>query len=199
VDLPPYDAAVLTREAALLRQWWLPGATGATPPPDLVTEFDGLVAQATAAVGPARDVLVLRDYHADNLIWLPRRRGIARVGLLDYQDALAARRDTSAELREAMVARYLGCRPGLDAEAFRAAYSVLGAQRNLKIVGIFARLALRDAKPHYLDLIPRVWGHLMRDLSHPALTPLAAWVARHVPAPEPATLARVAAIARAAK
>jgi aminoglycoside/choline kinase family phosphotransferase len=216
VDLPPYDAAVLAREAALLREWWVPAATGATPSQGFAAEFDGLVAQATAVVGPARDVLVLRDYHADNLIWLPRRRGIARVGLLDYQDALAghaaydlmslledARRDTSAELREAMIARYLarylGCRPGLDGQEFRAAYSVLGAQRNLKIVGIFARLALRDAKPRYLDLIPRVWGHLMRDLSHPALTPLAGWVARHVPAPEPATLAHVAAIARAAE
>ena len=216
LELPPYDATVLAREAALLCEWWLPAAAGAPPPPDLAAEFDGFVAEATAeataAVEPARDVLVLRDYHADNLIWLPRRRGIARVGLLDYQDALAghaaydlmslledARRDTPAELRQAMIARYLGCRPGLDAQAFRAAYSALGAQRNLKIVGIFARLAIRDAKPRYLDLIPRVWGHLMRDLSHPALTPLAGWVARHVPAPEPATLARVAAIARAAK
>ncbi len=212
VDLPPYDAAVLAREAALVREWWLPAATGATPSPDLTAEFDGLVAQATAAVEPVRDVLVLRDYHADNLIWLPRRAGIARVGLLDYQDALAghaaydlmslledARRDTSAELREAMIGRYLGRRPEVDAEAFRAAYSALGAQRNLKIVGIFARLAIRDRKPRYLDLIPRVWGHLMRDLAHPALTPLAGWVARHLPPPEAATLARVAAAAKAAQ
>jgi hypothetical protein len=211
VGLPPYDAAVLAREAALVREWWLPAATGAPPPPDLAAEFDGLVREATAAVDATRDVLVLRDYHADNLIWLPRRAGIARVGLLDYQDALAghaaydlmslledARRDTSDELQEAMIARYLGCRPELDRHAFRAAYSALGAQRNLKIVGIFARLAIRDGKPRYLDLIPRVWGHLMRDLSHPALAPLAGWVARHVPPPEPAALARVAAVAGAA-
>jgi aminoglycoside/choline kinase family phosphotransferase len=206
VGLPPYDAAVLAREAALVREWWLPAASGATPSPGLGAEFDGLVAEATAAVAPVRGVLVLRDYHADNLIWLPRRAGSARVGLLDYQDALAghgaydlmslledARRDTSADLREAMIGRYLDRRPGLDAEAFRAAYSALGAQRNLKIVGIFARLAIRDGKPRYLDLIPRVWGHLMRDLDHPALAPLAAWVARHLPPPETAALARVAA------
>jgi hypothetical protein len=131
--------------------------------------------------------------------------------LLDYQDALAghaaydlmslledARRDTSPELREAMIARYLGRRSEVDAEAFRAAYSALGAQRNLKIVGIFARLAIRDGKARYLDLIPRVWGHLMRDLAHPALVPLAGWVARHLPPPEPPTLTRVAAVARGA-
>ena len=212
VDLPPYDAAVLAREAALVCEWWLPAASGETPSPDLAAEFDGLVAEATAAVEPVREVLVLRDYHGDNLIWLPQRKGIARVGLLDYQDALAghaaydlmslledARRDTSADLREAMIGRYLGRRPELDPEAFRAAISALGAQRNLKIVGIFARLAIRDAKPRYLDLIPRVWGHLMRDLADPALAPLAAWVARHLAAPEPATLARVAAVARAAQ
>ncbi len=212
VVLPPYDAAVLAREAALVREWWLPAASGDAPSPELAAEFDGLVAQATAAVEPVRDVLVLRDYHADNLIWLPQRAGIARVGLLDYQDALAghaaydlmslledARRDTSPDLQEAMIARYLGRRPALDGEAFRAAISALGAQRNLKIVGIFARLAIRDGKPRYLDLIPRVWGHLMRDLADPALAPLAGWVARHLPPPEPATLARVAAVARAAQ
>ena len=214
VALAPYDAAVLAREAALVREWWLPAASGEAPSPELAAEFDGLVADlfggATALAEPVRDVLVLRDYHADNLIWLPQRKGVARAGLLDYQDALAghaaydlmslledARRDTSPELREAMIGRYLGHRPELDAEAFRAAISSLGAQRNLKIVGIFARLAIRDAKRRYLELIPRVWDHLMRDLEHPALAPLARWVARHLAPPEPATLARVAAVARA--
>lgn len=206
--LAPYDAAVLGREAALVRQWWIPAATGAPLSPDLGAEFDGLLAAATAQVAGAQEVLVLRDYHADNLVWLPERRGAARVGLLDYQDALGghpaydlvslledARRDTSDELREAMLGHYLARRAGLDEAAFRAAYAALGAQRNLKIIGIFARLAIRDGKPRYLAMIPRVWGHLMRDLAHPALGPLAAWVARHVPPPEPATLARVAAAA----
>ncbi|HSF94252.1 MAG TPA: phosphotransferase [Thermohalobaculum sp.] len=204
LPLPPYDAAVLAREAALVREWWMPAA-GTEVPTDLAAEFDALAAQATAAVAGAREVLVLRDYHAENLIWLPRRQGPARVGLLDYQDALAghpaydlvslledARRDTSAELRQAMIARYLA-RHGTAPEAFRAVYAALGAQRNLKIVGIFARLAIRDLKPRYLDLIPRVWGHLVADLAHPDLAPLRKWVARHVPVPDRSTLARVAA------
>jgi aminoglycoside/choline kinase family phosphotransferase len=212
VALPPYDAGVLAREAALAREWWLPAASGAAVALDLAEEFDGLVAEVTAAVEPVRDVVVLRDYHADNLVWLPGRTGNARVGLLDYQDALAghaaydlmslledARRDTPEELQQAMIKRYLERRGGVDAEAFRAVYSALGAQRNLKIVGIFARLAIRDGKPRYLAMIPRVWGHLMRDLSHPALAQLAAWVARHLPAPERATLGRVAAVAEAAR
>lgn len=97
-----------------------------------------------------------RDYHAENLLWLPEREGHAKVGLLDYQDALAghpaydlvslledARRDTSLALQEAMLDRYLAARPDLDVTSFRRDYAVLGAQRNLKIVGIFARLWVR--------------------------------------------------------
>ncbi|MBK0399097.1 phosphotransferase [Limibaculum sp. M0105] len=208
--LPPYDEAVLWREAALAVEWWLPAVTGAPASPDLVAEYRALVDAATTAVAGARDVVVLRDYHAENLIWLPARADAARVGLLDYQDALAghaaydlvslledARRDTSAALREAMIARYLDRRglSGAAAREFRAAYAALGAQRNLKIVGIFARLAIRDGKPRYLALIPRVWGHLSRDLEHPALAPLARLVDAHVPAPDAAALARAAAAA----
>ncbi|MDT8345143.1 MAG: phosphotransferase [Thermohalobaculum sp.] len=211
--LPPYDAAVLAREAALAIDWWRPAATGGATPADLDAAYRAAIATATAAVAPARDVVVLRDYHAENLIWLPGRTGCARVGLLDYQDALAghvaydlvslledARRDTSAGLRAAMLARFLDRRGlrGAAADDFSAAYAALGAQRNLKIVGIFARLAIRDGKPRYLDLIPRVWDHVMRDLAHPALAPLARLVAAEIPAPGPEALARAGAAAHAA-
>jgi len=203
--LAPYDAAVLAAEARLLADWYLPGAGGAAGP-GVAEDCLGLLGEALGPVARERSAFVLRDYHAENLIWLPERSGAARVGLLDYQDALAghpaydlvslledARRDTAPELRAAMLARFLARRPDLDPEAFRAACAVLGAQRNLKIVGIFARLARRDGKPRSLGLIPRVWAHLKRDLAHPALAPLAAWVARHVPPPEPAVLARLGA------
>lgn len=200
----PYDGAALEREAMLALDWWAQGA-GADVTPGLKAEFAGLIGAACAPVAGLRGHLVLRDYHAENLIWLPARRGAARVGLLDYQDALAgapaydlvslledARRDTAPALRAAMIARYLAA-SGADEETFRAGYAALGAQRNLKIIGIFARLWLRDGKPHYLGLIARVWAHLAHDLAHPALAPLAAFVARHVPAPDAAALARVRA------
>lgn len=198
--LAPYDMAVLQREAGLVPDWYLPGASA-----DAAADYAGLLAEALAPASEARGVLVLRDYHAENLIWLPERTGAARVGLLDYQDALSghpaydlvslledARRDTAPELRSAMRARFLAARPELSAEAFGAAYAALGAQRNLKILGIFARLCRRDGKPRYLELMPRVWGHLMQDLAHPALAPLAAWAARHLPPPEPAHRAAIA-------
>jgi aminoglycoside/choline kinase family phosphotransferase len=205
MTVPPYDMATLLREAMLVPEWWMPAA-GAQVPQALADDFRGLIAEAVAGVADSRRVMVLRDYHADNLLWLPERPGLAAVGLLDYQDVLAghpaydlvslledARRDTTPDLRAAMIVRYLSHRPDEDADAFRQAYAVLGAQRNLKIVGIFARLAIRDRKPRYLAMIPRVWDHLRNDLSHPALAALRGWVDAHVPAPDPAVLQAIAA------
>ncbi|MEM7190110.1 MAG: phosphotransferase [Pseudomonadota bacterium] len=204
--LASYDAAVLRREAALFIEWWMPAATGTPLSADLQAAYTELVDAAVAPFADARDVVVLRDYHAENLLWLPERGGTAAVGLLDYQDALAghpaydlmslledARRPTSDALQRAMIERYLSLSPSVDGDEFRHAYAALGAARNLKIVGIFARLALRDGKPRYLDLIPHVWTHVQRDLTHPALAALSAWVARHAPDPDAAALARVAA------
>ena len=204
--LQPYDMDVLEREADLLTEWWLPAASTTAPLPRVIREYAELIRESFAPVADARDVVVLRDYHAENLLWLPDRQGDAKVGLLDYQDALAghaaydlvslledARRDTSRELQEAMLDHYLQLRPEFDPQRFRRDYALLGAQRNLKIIGIFARLWLRDGKDGYLDLIPRVWGHLMHDLSHPALGGLRDWVMRNVPAPDAGTLDRVRA------
>jgi aminoglycoside/choline kinase family phosphotransferase len=206
VEVAPYDAATLLREAMLAVEWWLPAVTGSIVSDDMVAEFQELVNTACAPVATVPQVLVLRDYHAENLLWLPDRSGLSRVGLLDYQDALAgspaydlvslledARRDTSAGLRDAMLTRFMDRAAVKDRDAFQRDYAILGAQRNLKIVGIFARLWLRDGKGGYLNLIPRVWAHLMRDLSHPHLAPLAAFVEQHLPAPDEATLAAVRA------
>lgn len=133
-------------------------------------------------------VLILRDYHAENLLWLPDREGLARVGLLDFQlgqmgqrgyDLVSllqdARRDVSLETEAAMIARFD------PSEAFRAAYAVLGTQRGLRILGIFARLAAQG-KPSYLALIPRVWEQVQRNLAHPALGAVSA--AMNLPSPE---------------
>ena len=203
---PPYDLAFLLREARLALEWYLPAASGGPAPEALAAEYEALAAAAFAPFAvPAAPVY--RDYHAENLIWLPERSGHRRVGLLDFQDMLHghpaydlvsliedARRDVTPELRAAMIARYR-LRTGAEEEALDHAAHALSAQRNLKIVGLFARLARRDGKPRYLELLPRVWGHLADDLGHPALAPLAAFVARWLPAPEPAVLARVGAAA----
>ena len=203
--VPPYDMAVLEREAMLLTDWWCPAA-GVGVSDDMRADWAGCLREELAGVAADRSALVLRDYHAENLLWLPERGGDARVGLLDYQDALIghpaydlvslledARRDVSGDTAERMIARFLDRRPDLDDGAFRHDYDLLGAQRNAKIVGIFARLCVRDGKPRYLSLIPRVWAHLMRDLGGEHTRRMRDFIERHVPAPTEAVLARTAA------
>jgi aminoglycoside/choline kinase family phosphotransferase len=140
--------------------------------------------------------LVLRDYHVDNLMLLPDRSAVQSCGLLDFQDAVRgpasydlvslledARRDVPTALRSAMTERYLGQFPDLDPARFRRSASILAAQRNCKIIGIFTRLWRRDGKPGYLAHIPRVWRLLEEDLREPASRPVADWLDRHLPAP----------------
>lgn len=149
------------------------------------------------------EVLALRDYHAENLIWLPKREGAARVGLIDFQDAMAAhpaydlvsllqdaRRDVSPTTQEAMIAHYVR-QTGQDDTAFRTAYAVLGVQRNLRILGVFARLSVEYKRPSYVKLIPRVWAHLQRGLTDPALSPVADLLAGSLPEPDETTLTKL--------
>ncbi len=138
--------------------------------------------------------LALRDFHAENLFWLPRRQSVARVGLIDFQDGLFAhpaydlvslledaRRDVALEMHAPLIRRFCDKAGLKHDDDFLSAYAVMGAQRNAKILGIFVRLAKRDGKPHYRDLIPRVAQHFIRDLSHPALADLREWVETYLP------------------
>jgi aminoglycoside/choline kinase family phosphotransferase len=193
-----YDETALLAEIDLMTEWYLPLALGRPATNDEIEEHRALWRQALRALRSLSSVFVHRDYHAQNLIWLPARNGEARVGVIDFQDAVAgtrsydlislvedARRDVAPELSEAMTGRFLDAmarsgRP-LDAEAYRAEMALLAAQRNAKIVGIFARLFKRDGKPRYLAYLPRVWNYLSRDLAHPALAPLKAWYDRTIP------------------
>ena len=158
------------------------------------TKVDEAPALATYSLLPiveASPVLVLRDYHADNLMVL---EGRSELGLIDFQDALAghpaydlvsllqdARRDVDPKLEAEMLDHYATRANVADRALFRAHYEILGAQRNTKILGIFTRLWKRDGKPHYLSFQTRVWNYLERNLAHPALAPVTAWFDANVP------------------
>jgi len=185
--LHPYDETAQLAEIDLMTEWFVPLAFGRAATANEISEHRALWREALALTLAAPAVFVHRDYHAQNLLWLPSREGAARVGLLDFQDAVAgsraqdlmhlvedARRDVAPETRSMVLNRYLSAAP-LDPERFGAEMALIAAQRNARIVGIFARLYMRDNKPRYLDYLPRVWGHLNRDLEHPALAPLKAW------------------------
>ena len=139
--------------------------------------------------------LALRDYHAENLIWRPTLSGTDRVGLLDFQDACMAplgydlmslirdaRRDVDPAVADAITTQFCN-HVRKPATQLSAHLACVGVQRNLRILGIFARLATHGGKPHDLQLIPRVWRYLMIDLSHPALTVLRKTVLEILPAP----------------
>jgi N-acetylmuramate 1-kinase len=197
--LPPYDAARLLDEAALLVDWYMPSVLD-TPPPqtlrdDYLARWREILPSAALPPGPLATTLVLRDYHVDNLMLLPNRPGVGRCGLLDFQDALLgpasydlvslledARRDVSAALRATMTERYLAAFPGLDRGTFARSGAILAAQRNCKILGIFTRLWRRDGKPAYLPHIARVWRLLDDEMRRePALAPIADWLDHHLP------------------
>jgi aminoglycoside/choline kinase family phosphotransferase len=187
--VPPYAEPELLREARLFPDWYLPAMN--------ITEasgYDAAWAPLWSAVRAEPPVLVLRDYHADNLMIIDRP-GLRGLGLLDYQDALAGhpaydlasllqdiRRTVSPALEAAMIDRYLAARPGVDGAAFRTAYAILAAQRNIKILGVFTRLYVRDGKAGYPAFHPRLWELVTRNLADPALAPVADWFAAHVPA-----------------
>ena len=190
--LPRYDGRWMLDDAALFLE---SAAAGGTADAAMARSFEEAWRAPLDAVAAAPAGFCFRDFHAGNLMWLPARGGLRRVGLLDFQDARIApfaydlvsllqdaRRALRPGLAEAMVARYLRGAPECDAAAFRAAYAILGAQRSLRIAGVFARLARRDGKRRYLAHLPRVWDTLEMNLAHPALAPVRTWVDRWLPA-----------------
>jgi aminoglycoside/choline kinase family phosphotransferase len=198
--LPRYDVGALLIEAELLLDWYLIKA-GAAVSDAAHAEFVALWQAALAPVLEAPATWVLRDYHSPNLLWLPDREGIARIGLVDFQDALIgpaaydvasllqdARVDVPEQLEMNLLSRYVRSRLSNDRNFntgdFTLLYATLAAQRATKILGIFARLQRRDGKPQYLRHMPRLWNYLHRSLAHPALAELKAWYAVNVPSPD---------------
>jgi N-acetylmuramate 1-kinase len=192
--LPAYDAARYLEEALLLTDWYMPAVLGHSTSQPVRESYKAAWRDVLNALDDQPPTLVLRDYHVDNLMRVPKRKGLQACGLLDFQDAVAgpaaydlaslledARRDVPARIKAAMLDRYLGAFAGLDENAFKAAFTILAAQRHAKVIGIFTRLCVRDRKPVYLRHIPRVWRLLDSALRAPRLGPVALWFARHLP------------------
>jgi tRNA threonylcarbamoyl adenosine modification protein YjeE len=195
--IPRYDTDAFLIEAELLIDWYLPRMNAAISPATRGA-FTALWRDALQPAIEAPPTWVLRDFHSPNLLWLEEREDIARLGLLDFQDAVLgpaaydlasllqdARVDVPEALEIALLGRYAGLRreadQNFDTTLFVKVYATVAAQRATKILGIFARLDMRDGKPQYLRHMPRIWGYLQRSLAHPALAPLRAWYATHVP------------------
>jgi aminoglycoside/choline kinase family phosphotransferase len=200
LGLPNLTAAEWAAASGFALDWYAFAATGERPEP---STFQDRLTEALKDWADGPRVLILRDFHADNLLWLPGREGLARVGLLDFQlgqlgqpgyDLVSllqdARRDVAPETEAAMIIRF-ALAQSMKPDRFAAHYAVLGVQRALRIIGIFTRLCLKDGKPGYLRLLPRVWAQLQRNLMHPALAELRRVCDAALPPPTPDILQRI--------
>ena len=197
--IPTFDTDALLVEAGLMLEWYLPDR-GVEPTHKMRDEFVTMWRDLLGKAAAAARTWVIRDFHSPNLIWLDQRSGIAKVGIIDFQDAVLgpaaydlvslaqdARIDVPEQLELALLVRYIKARRAaddtFDPAGFAELYAIMSAQRNTRLLGTFARLNRRDGKPQYLRHQPRLWTYLNRSLAHPLLAPVRAWYSAHVPPP----------------
>ncbi|WP_371397027.1 aminoglycoside phosphotransferase family protein [Fretibacter rubidus] len=188
-----YDETALLAEMSLMTDWYAPD-TGVVLSDTAMDEWTQLWSQAFTQISNHAPGLALRDFHAENIFWMPERAGTANVGLIDFQDALMThpsydlasliediRRDVSANLTDDLIARFCG-QAGLKYDDdFRAAYAVMGAQRSTKLLGFPVRADKAYGKPQYRALLPRVKRHLNNSLAHDVMGDIRDWYGRYVP------------------
>jgi tRNA threonylcarbamoyl adenosine modification protein YjeE len=197
--IPAFGVDAMLIEVSLLLDWYLPDR-GTIVTDSMRSEFNAIWREILTPVLAKPETWVIRDFHSPNLIWRAERRGIGRVGIIDFQDAVLgpaaydvaslaqdARLDIHELVEIGLLSRYvLGRRannPGFDAAGFAATYAIMSAQRNTRLLGVFSRLNRRDGKPHYLRHQPRIFSYLSRSLAHPAMQAARAWYAAHLPPP----------------
>ena len=196
--LPTYDVEAMLIEVELVIDWYAPAIARTAVPSGQRMQFLSAWREILLPILAERTTWTLRDFHSPNLYWLPGRDGLGRIGLIDFQDAVLgppaydlasllqdARADVPDELEMRLMAFYVRRRaegdPAFDAERFAASYAAMAAQRATKILGLFARLDKRDGKPQYLEHLPRIERHLVKNLAHPLLRPLALWYQASLP------------------
>ena len=196
--IPPYDLDALMVEAELVIDWYAPHVARIAIPASGRNAFSGICSRLFGEVVGRDATWTLRDFHSPNLIWLGDRQGLARVGVIDFQDGVlghpaydvaALLQDARVTVPDALELKLLGAyaqlrasmEPSFDMAGFVSAYAMLGVQRATKRLGIFARLDKRDRKPQYLAMLPRIEAYLVKGLAHPALAELRGWYETYMP------------------
>ena len=193
--IPPYDRAALLIEISLFPDWFSAAPGEKSFSQEQRAEFLAAWADVLATIEARPKTWVLRDFHSPNILWQDDARGIDRVGVIDFQDALVgdpaydvaslaqdARATITAEQEQALKARYIAARRaasgGFDLDGFEAAYAILAVQRATKVLGAFTRLAVVEQKPRYQQHRERLKALIRRTLAHPVLSPLRVWYER---------------------
>ena len=196
--IPAYDLDALSIEVELLVDWYAPHRARVQLSSGAKATFVSLWRKILTEGLPAESTWTLRDYHSPNLIWIPEREDVAKIGMVDFQDCVLghpaydvvsllqdARVDVAAAVELKLLGHYARLRrlsdEAFDMGGFARAYAILGAQRATKILGIFTRLDARDHKPHYLAHLPRVEKYLVKNLNHPVLAEIKIWYETNLP------------------
>ena len=192
-EVPHFDDGIFRAELDVPLDWYFPHVLGHEASPDQRADYKNIWSGLRPLIDAGPRTLFLRDFHSPNIIWLKRNEGVKRVGLIDFQDALIgnraydvvsflqdARKDVPPEREAAMLALYVSRAKSeltdFNEDEFRAAYAALGAERALRLIGLWPRLLHRDGKSQYMAHMPRTMGYLKRNLAHPALKPLKTWL-----------------------
>lgn len=195
--VPLFDDGVFRAELDVPLDWYFPVVLEREVSKDQRADYHGLWTDLRPLIDAGPRTLFLRDFHSPNMLWLARNEGARRVGLIDFQDALIgsraydvvsvlqdARKDVPRAREEAMLKLYVERAKleleGFDEAVFRASYAALGAERALRLIGLWPRLLKRDNKPHYMAHMPRTMEYLQRNLAHPELKPLKDWLETHM-------------------
>ena len=199
--IPVFDIDAMLVEIGLMPEWYLRDR-GAEPTDELRAEFITMWRELLTKLAAVPTTWAMRDFHSPNLIWLGDREGTAKVGVIDFQDAVLgpaaydlvsllqdARIDVPELTELGLLTRYIKARRAADVTfdpaGFAEAYALMSAQRNTRLLGTFARLNRRDGKPQYLKHQPRIWAYLVRSLAHPMLSGIRVWYSANVPPPTP--------------
>lgn len=190
--IPDFDRPAMKMEVELLLDWHLPWKREGAP----VTgaERDAYLAIWDRLIDELATVeksIVLRDFHSPNILWRDEQSGHARIGLIDFQDAMIgpsaydlvslaqdARVTIPRPLMDQLIADYLGLRhrkAEFDEAGFLKSWAIMAAQRACKLNGLWVRLMKRDGKPGYMRHMPRTLWHLSVAFEHPVLAPLRSW------------------------
>lgn len=188
IELPFFSPSYILDQNSMFLDWYVPAHTNYPLKSNARTFYQQIWTELLKLMSGAPEVMLYRDFHAENVLYLEDRPGIKALGLLDYQDAMTgpaaydlvsllqdARRDVSEDVQENMI-QYYCQHAGVDETRFRRSYAIMGAHRALRILGIFTRLLQRDGKNRYQAFVPRVKAHLMRNLAHPDLIALSHWL-----------------------
>jgi N-acetylmuramate 1-kinase len=185
-------------ETMIFIDWYVDVLNGGRVSKSMTIKFKEILAHLHNQVKIFQNVVVLRDYHAQNIFWLENEVGVQKVGLIDFQDALIgspiydivsllqdARRDVSEEIVTSSITRYIKSFPNCSRKDLMMVYSILGVQRNLRIIGLFTKIAMKNKNTNYLALLPRVWRYIHSNLRHPILLPMRNWLEEVIPSQMP--------------